>query len=383
VRNLLILGSTGSIGENVLKVVDAHPDRLRVIGLAAHTSAKRLAEQAVKYQPEAIAISDESRLDELKDGLSGFSGDLLFGPSALEQMASHTGADTAVIAVVGSAGYRPTLAAIKSGKRICLANKETLDVAGELVTRAAKEAGVEILPIDSEHSAIFQCLRAGREQEVRKILLTGSGGPFRTRDLATFDTITKAEALNHPNWDMGAKITIDSATMMNKAFEIIEAVWLFDVKQDQIEVVIHPQSIVHSAVQFTDGSVIAQMGHPDMKLPIQYALLYPDRKPVPQAEFDLRFSPTLTFEAPDDHRFPALALARRIIDLGGTYPAVFNAADEIAVELFLAEHIQYADIVRLIEGAISEHQTTDTPSIEDLDRAGQWAGQWVRDQVKG
>jgi 1-deoxy-D-xylulose-5-phosphate reductoisomerase len=380
--SLVILGSTGSIGENTLKIIDAHPDRLRVVGLAAHSNAARLAEQVNKYQPEAVALTNAEHLGTLKSGLRSFSGEILSGPQALTEIAAIPDADTAVVAVVGSVGYRPTLAAIESGKRICLANKETLVVAGSMITAAARRRGVELLPIDSEHSAIWQCLKSGRPTEVEKIFLTGSGGPFRTRPRETFTNITKAEALAHPNWNMGAKITIDSATMMNKAFEIIEAVWLFGVAADKIDVVIHPQSIVHSAVRFTDGSVIAQMGHPDMKLPIQYALLYPDRVPVPQPLFDLADCTNLTFEIPDEKRYPALPLARRVIELGQTYPAVLNAADEIAVELFLDGKILFTDILDLVEGAIDQHEPITGPNLSDLDGVGKWAADWVKTASK-
>jgi len=376
-RSLVILGSTGSIGENVLRIVDAHPDRLRVVGLAARANSQRLAEQVNKYRPLAVALSDESQLDTLRSHLNDFSGEIHAGPDSPREIASIPEADTAVVAVVGSAGFHPTLAAIKAGKRICLANKETLVVAGSLVTAAAKQAGVEILPIDSEHSAIFQCLKAGGPAEVDRLLLTGSGGPFRTRPRETFGAIATAEALAHPNWDMGAKITIDSATMMNKAFEIIEAVWLFHLPVEKIDVVIHPQSIVHSAVQFTDGSVIAQMGIPDMRLPIQYALLYPDRVAAPQPPFDLRQCAQLSFEPPDEAKFPSLTMARRVIDLGQTYPAVFNAADEAAVALFLNEGITFPEISELIGEAIDRHQPTADPRLEDLDAAGLWAFEWV------
>ncbi len=380
--SLVILGSTGSIGENALKIVEAHPDRLRVVGLAAHSNAARLAEQVNKYQPKAVALTNAEYLGTLKSGLCSFSGEILSGPQALTEIAAIPEADTAVVAVVGSAGYRPTLAAIESGKRICLANKETLVVAGSMITTAARRRGVELLPIDSEHSAIWQCLKAGRSSEVEKIILTGSGGPFRTRPRETFANITKAEALAHPNWNMGAKITIDSATMMNKAFEIIEAVWLFGVAADNIDVVIHPQSIVHSAVRFTDGSVIAQMGHPDMRLPIQYALLYPDRVPVPQPMFDLADCTNLTFEIPDEKRYPALPLARRVIELGQTYPAVLNAADETAVELFLDEKILFTDILDMIEGVIDQHEPIADPNLSDLDGVGKWAADWVKTASK-
>ncbi len=380
-RSLLILGSTGSIGANVLNIVRAHPDRLRVAGLTAHSNARRLAKQAREFQPSAVALTNEMRISEFREQYPDFSGEIVSGESALTQLAHLPEADTVVVAVVGSAGYEPTLAAIKAGKRICLANKETLVVAGSLVMSAAKDAGVDILPIDSEHSAIFQCLQAGRDTEVSKLILTGSGGPFRTRALETFDSITRDEALAHPNWDMGAKITIDSATMMNKAFEIIEAVWLFDIPPERVQVVIHPQSIVHSAVEFADGSVIAQMGIPDMRLPIQYALLYPDRVPVPQPTFNLTDYPELTFLKPDSKRFPSLALVRDVIQQGGTYPAVFNAADEAAVGLFLAERIAFPDILRLIEGAIEAHKPRSAPALEDLGEAGRWAHEWVQQTV--
>jgi 1-deoxy-D-xylulose-5-phosphate reductoisomerase len=382
VHSLVVLGSTGSIGENVLRIVDAHPDRLRVAGLAARANAKRLAEQATKYRPSAIALADESRLDELRSGLAGYSGEIMAGSGALAEIASIPEADTAVVAVVGSAGFHPTLSAIETGKRICLANKEALVVAGALITVAAEKASVEILPIDSEHSAIFQCIKAGRSAEIDRILLTGSGGPFRLRPLDTFRSITKAEALAHPNWTMGAKITIDSATMMNKAFEIIEAAWLFGLPAERVEVVIHPQSIIHSAVQFADGSVVAQLGIPDMRLPIQYALLYPDRVPVPQPPFDLRQCPDLTFEPPDEKKFPSLRMAREVIRLGQTYPAVFNAADEAAVSLFLAEEISFSEIFVLIGEAIARHQPSADPGLQELDAAGQWAHKWVTETAR-
>ncbi len=365
----------------MLNIVRAHPDRLRVIGLAAHSNAERLAEQAQEFEPPVVALANENWVPKFRECCRSFEGEILSGHSALTEMSAHPAADTVVVAVVGSAGYEPTLAAIKAGKRICLANKETLVVAGSLVMKAAREANVDILPIDSEHSAIFQCLHGGRESEVKKLILTGSGGPFRMRPIDTFDTITNAEALAHPNWDMGAKITIDSATMMNKAFEIIEAVWLFGIPPERIQVVIHPQSIVHSAVEFADGSVIAQMGIPDMRLPIQYALLYPQRLPVPQPEFDLTEHAELTFLEPDDRRFPALALAREIVTNGQTYPAVFNAADEAAVELFLAEHIAFPDIVRLIEGALQAHDPCPAPTLDDLNETGKWAQDWVYRQA--
>jgi len=384
-HSLVILGSTGSIGENVLKVVDAHPERLRVVGLSAHTHVLRLAEQVRKYRPRIIALSDESYVDQLQYHLPSFSGTVLAGAGALAEIATTPDADTVVVAVVGSAGYHPTLAAIGARKRICLANKETLVVAGSLVMEAARKNRVEILPIDSEHSAIWQCLKSGRPAEVEKILLTGSGGPFRTRPLDTFSTITKAEALAHPNWSMGAKITIDSATMMNKAFEIIEASWLFDISATKVEVVLHPQSVVHSAVQYADGSVIAQMGTPDMKLPIQYALLYPDRLPAPPALggiFDLSSCPNLSFEKPDEKRYPALPLARQVIQSGGTYPAVLNAADEAAVELFLDGKIRFTDIHILVESAVEGHKPVSNPNLDDLDQAGKWAATWVKTRAR-
>ncbi len=381
-HSLVILGSTGSIGENVLKIVDAHPDRLRVVGLAAHSRAARLAEQAARYRPLVVALADESAKEEFHAARGTFSGKLLTGPSALPEIAGIPEADTVVVAVVGSAGYHPTLAAIEAGKRICLANKETLVVAGAIVMDAARRKGVEILPIDSEHSAIWQCLKCGRPSEVDRILLTGSGGPFRTRPLDTFPAITKAEALAHPNWQMGAKITIDSATMMNKAFEIIEAVWLFNIAADKIEVVLHPQSIIHSAVRFADGSVLAQMGNPDMKLPIQHALLYPERLPAPQQLFKLADCADLSFEKPDESRYPALPLARRVIELGHTYPAVLNAADEAAVELFLAGRISFPDILKLVAGAVKWHKPLANPDLDDLDQVGTWAADWVRAAAK-
>ncbi len=364
--SLSIIGSTGSIGESTLKVVDRYPERLRVVGLSAGRNLEKLLAQKACYQPEIVALA-------LAEG--GAHKGIPTGTDAVNAVAAWQGADVAVIASVGFAGVIPTLAAIRAGKKIALANKETLVAAGAVVTIEAARHGVSIVPIDSEHSAIWQCLRAGDKGEVRRLILTASGGPFRTRPLGSFDKVTPAEALAHPTWRMGPRITIDSATMMNKGFEIIEAAWLFGVPLDKIEVVIHPQSIVHSMVEFQDGSVIAQMGIPDMTIPITYALFAPERPPVPidVPAYEPTRYPPLEFFDPDPARYPALALARAAHRLGATGGAVLNAADEIAVRAFLEERLPFARIISLVEKVLGEHTAIIAPSIEDIEEADRWA----------
>ncbi|MEW5701455.1 MAG: 1-deoxy-D-xylulose-5-phosphate reductoisomerase [Candidatus Zixiibacteriota bacterium] len=371
-----IIGSTGSIGESTLRVVDRHRDRLRVVALAAGRNVARLAEQAERYRPEAVAVADAKCVDELRARLRGkLATEILAGGEGIAAIAAWTGVATVVVAVVGFAGVRPTLAAITAGKNVALANKETLVAAGAVVMPLARKHGAAISPIDSEHSAIWQCLRAGRREEVRRLILTASGGPFRTRPLSTFGQITPDEALAHPTWSMGPRITIDSATMMNKGFEILEASWLFDVDPACVDVVIHPQSIVHSLVEFHDGSSVAQMGVPDMTLPIAYALFAPERvESAPDLHpFDLASSGPLEFMPPEAERYPALDLARRAGIVGGTAGAVLNAADEVAVAAFLDHRLPFTGIVSLVQAVLDEHDVVFDPGFDDIVSADRWA----------
>jgi 1-deoxy-D-xylulose-5-phosphate reductoisomerase len=363
---LAIIGSTGSIGESTLKVVDRYPDRLRVVGLATGRNLRRLQQQRETYHPDIAAIAQP-------DSIS--SPGVKCGTSAICEVAAWPDADVVVIASVGFTGVRPTLAAITAGKKIALANKETLVAAGAVVVPAARHAGVPIAPIDSEHSAIWQCLRAGDKGEVKRIILTASGGPFRSRAVDTFDRITPAEALAHPTWKMGPRITVDSATMMNKGFEIIEAAWLFDIPPDRIDVVIHPQSLIHSMVEFQDGSVISQMGIPDMTIPITYAIFAPERlaSTADVPTYEPSSKPVLEFYQPDSTRFPALDLARAAHGSGALGGAVLNAADEVAVAAFLEERLPFARIIPLVERVLNEHTTVRNPTIGDIEEADRWA----------
>jgi 1-deoxy-D-xylulose-5-phosphate reductoisomerase len=379
--NIGILGSTGSIGQSTLQVVDRFPERLRVTTLAASRNVETLAAQVRKYRPEVVALADSSKAEALLALLGDYTGQIVFGAEGLDTVATWPSLQTLVVAVVGFAGAGPTLAAIDAGKNIALANKETLVAAGAVVMPSARRRGVTIAPIDSEHSAIWQCLRAGERHEVRRIILTASGGPFRTRPLGTFDSITPQEALAHPTWRMGPRITIDSATMMNKAFEIIEATWLFDLTSDQIDLVIHPQSIVHSMVEYLDGSVIAQLGSPDMTLPITYALFAPSRPdgtsgPQP---LDITKSGALEFLPPDLDRYPALSLARRALAIGPTAGAVLNAADEVAVAAFLDGRIPFTRIIEAIEETLDAHQVVQDPDFDDIMAIDQWARRHAAD----
>lgn len=380
---ITIVGSTGSIGRSTLAVVDRYPDHLRVVGLAAHANAALLAEQVARYRPEIVGLGEAKGEDTLRSALGRYAGRIVIGERAMTEVAGWKSAATTVIAVVGFAGVRPTLAAIAAGHAIALANKETLVTAGELVMAAARTHGVEIVPIDSEHSAVWQCLRAGRRDEVRRIILTASGGPFRDRPVGTFGTITPDDALAHPTWKMGPRITIDSATMMNKGFEIIEAARLFGLRSDQIDVVIHPQSIVHSMVEFQDGSTIAQLGATDMTLPIAYALFAPERPPAAEGmpRLDVASLSQLDFATPDPQRFGALALARRALDTGGTAPAVLNAADETAVAAFLAKRIPFKDITELVSAVLSEPPVVSGSRLEDIEQADRWARTYVNQRL--
>ena len=365
-RGIAVLGSTGSIGTQALDVIREQRDALHVEVLSAHNNADLLVKQALEFKPNVVVIGNEGKWKEVNDALFDLGIKVYSGAEALEQVVETDGIDMVLTAMVGAAGLKPTMRAIQAGKHIALANKETLVVAGELVMAAARKRGVDIHPVDSEHSAIYQCLAGEFHNPIEKVILTASGGPFRGRDLASLEGVTKADALKHPNWDMGAKITIDSASLMNKGLEVIEAKWLFDVDPDQIDVVVHPQSIVHSCVQFTDGSIKAQLGLPDMKLPIQYALTYPRRLANAFPRFSFMDYPELTFEQPDTKTFRNLALAFDALRTGGNAPAVLNAANEIAVARFLRDELTFLDLPRVVEHALERVAWVSKPSLDDL-----------------
>lgn len=376
-KRIAILGSTGSIGKQALEVIEANPSIFSVEVLTAQNNAKLLIEQAVKFQPKAIVIGNEALLHEVKQALSSFPIQVYGGASALESVVEADHIDIVLTAMVGYAGLTPTIKAIQAGKHIALANKETLVVAGELITKLAKQHQVNIYPVDSEHSAIFQCLVGEKENEIEKIILTASGGPFRGKDAAFLATVTKQQALKHPNWSMGAKITIDSATMMNKGLEVIEAKWLFNLQAHQIDVVIHPQSIIHSIVQFIDGSMKAQMGLPDMKLPIQYALHYPERLTSNFPRLDFTAYPSLTFEKPDLDTFRNLKLAYEAMNKGGNAACIINAANEIAVEAFLQDKIRFIEIPELIEQTIAKVSFIANASYTDYVQSNEEARRYA------
>jgi 1-deoxy-D-xylulose-5-phosphate reductoisomerase len=372
-QRVAVLGATGSIGRSTLDVIGRHPDRFSVAALTANRHAAVLLDLAERHRPRYIAIADGSGAAELARATRdrGLSCEVLAGPAALAQIAASSEVDTVMAAIVGAAGLESSLAAAAAGKKILLANKEALVMAGPLFMDAVAAGGASLLPIDSEHNAIFQCLPPHRPGKldahgVRRVLLTGSGGPFRTRPLAELAGVTPDEACAHPTWNMGRKISVDSATMMNKALEIIEAHWLFGVAAERIEVVVHPQSVVHSMVEYADGSVLAQLGHPDMRTPIAQALAYPDRIEAGVGALDLAAFGTLSFERPDFARFPALTLAYRVLEAGGTAPAVFNAANEVAVEAFLAGGLPFLDITRVIESVLARVPAQSADSLEDV-----------------
>lgn len=361
-KKISILGSTGSIGTQTIEVVESHPDLFEVVALCAGRNVELLAEQCRRLKPRYAAIADEKSYPLLKDLCKDLPVKLCAGQHAIGDMADTEDCDTVVAAMVGYAGLYPTLRAAKAGKTIALANKESLVVAGELVTSLCKNGNSRLLPVDSEHSAIFQCLQGNSRSEIEKLILTASGGPFRKHSREMLQKVTKEEALRHPNWKMGAKITIDSATMMNKGFEVIEARWLFDTGCDKIDVLVHPQSIVHSMVQFRDGAVLAQMGTPDMKLPIQYALCYPERKANSFKRLDLAEAGKLEFEKPDMEKFRNLALAYAAIDKGGNAPCVLNAANEVAVAAFLQDKISFLQISDIIEKTLQRSSFIAKPA---------------------
>ena len=371
-KKIAILGSTGSIGAQILDVVREHSDELQVVALAAGSNKERLKEQIKEFHPKLVSLSDEKKAQELKEELAGEQVEVVCGMEGLIEVAGADSADVVVTAVVGMMGILPTMEAIKKGKDIALANKETLVTAGHLIIPMAKEYGVSILPVDSEHSAIFQSLQGEPKAALDKILLTASGGPFRGKSAEFLETVTLEDALNHPNWSMGPKITIDSSTMVNKGLEVMEAKWLFGVDYSQIEVVIQPQSIIHSMVQYVDGAIIAQLGTPDMRVPIEYALFYPERRSLSGDRLDFSKLSQITFEKPDYKVFRGLSLAIEAGKTGGTMPTVFNAANERAVAKFLKGEIKYTDIVRSIEKCMDAHKVSAHPDLEEILATEQW-----------
>jgi 1-deoxy-D-xylulose-5-phosphate reductoisomerase len=372
VKNVVLLGSTGSIGTSTVKVAEDLPDRIRLLALAAGNNVELLLEQTRKHRPEAVSIADPARAQELRDSL-GTAGEVFSGADGLLKLATLPEADIVLIAIVGTAGLQPALAAIRAGKDIAVASKEILVMAGEIVMSEARKHGVRVLAVDSEHSAIFQCLDGKPTSAVRKLWLTASGGPFRTAAREEFAGITVERALKHPSWVMGRKITIDSATLFNKGLEMIEARWLFDIEMARVGVLVHPQSVVHSMVEFVDGSLLAQLSTPDMCLPIQYALTYPDRAPSERVHTDFARLGSLTFEAPDVERFPSLDLARRAGEAGGTLPAVLNAANEVAVEAFVNRRINFPQITETVRRTMERHQVVAHPTLPQILAADAWA----------
>ncbi|HZG15116.1 MAG TPA: 1-deoxy-D-xylulose-5-phosphate reductoisomerase [Candidatus Bathyarchaeia archaeon] len=372
-RKISLLGSTGSIGKSTLEVVTQHPEKFQVVAMAAGANIELLAEQIHIFKPKVVSVGNERSIPSLREMLGDCDTEIIWGEEGLLQVAAYPEADFVMTAIVGSVGVAPTLAAIEAGKTIGLANKETLVSAGHLVMKAAKEKGVAIIPVDSEHSAIFQCLQGERRDDVSKIIITASGGSFRQRTRAELQNVTVADALQHPNWNMGAKITIDSATMMNKGFEVIEAHWLFGLPYEQIECVLHYESIIHSMVEYKDRAVMAQLGTPDMKVPIQYALSYPGRMSLMTEPLDLLKIGTLHFAPMDEQRYPLLRLAYECGKQGGTLPTVLNAANEVAVSRFLRGEIRFLTIEEIVERVCEQHDNTSNPSLEWIQAADAWA----------
>jgi 1-deoxy-D-xylulose-5-phosphate reductoisomerase len=374
---VVILGSTGSIGTNCLEVIDCLSDRLEVLGLSAHASWETLFEQAGRYRPRWVTVTDPEACQRLDASRLSHETRLLKGAAGIATMASDPDVDVVVTAIVGAAGLEGTLAALEAGKTIAVANKETLVMAGPLVMELARQRGIRILPVDSEHSAIFQAMQSGRPHEVERIVLTASGGPFRGRKATDLAEVSVAETLQHPTWRMGPKITVDSATLMNKALEVIEARWLFDLPPERIEVIIHPESIIHSFVEFTDGSILAQLSPPDMRLPIQYALTYPERVPGPARRLSWRELGAWHFEQPDWETFPAIQLGYEVARRGGTCGAVLNAANEAAVSRFLTGELLFLDIPRVCRDVLAHHHYSARPGLGELIAADRWARQEV------
>lgn len=382
-KKISILGSTGSIGTQTLDVVRANKDKFEVVAISANSSIDLLLEQIKEFRPKYVAVYNENSAKKLKEMIpSNIKIEVLSGMEGLKIISSLNEIDVLLTAIVGMIGLVPTLCAIRNGKDIALANKETLVYAGSLVMSESKKYGVNILPVDSEHSAIFQCLNGEQNKEIEKIILTASGGPFRGKQREELIHITKNEALKHPNWDMGRKISIDSSTLMNKGLEVIEAKWLFGLEPSDIDVVVHPQSIIHSMVQFIDSSVMAQLGCPDMKLPIQYALSYPDRIVSDFDRLDLTKLMTLTFEKPDMDTFPCLKLAYDVLKMGGTYSAVLNSANEVLVNEFLEDKIGFYDIPYYIEKTLENHSSITNPTLEEILEIDRWTREYVLQNIK-
>ena len=377
-KKISILGSTGSIGVNALNVVDNQRDDFNVIGLSAYKNSKLLVEQVKKYEPEFVSIVDGEAAQRVEQELRTFDVKILKGREGLLELSSYGNVDLMLNALVGSSGMEPTINAIRSKVDVALSNKESLVMAGSIITNLADKTNVKIYPVDSEHSAIWQCLVGEDIKEVNKIILTGSGGPFRELPIEKFNTITLNQALNHPNWEMGKKITIDSATMMNKGLEVIEAQWLFNMPTEKIKIVVHPQSIIHSMVEFKDKSIKAQLGLPDMKIPIQYALTYPSHCETDWDELDLTEIQSLTFEKPDFIKFPCIKLAFDVLNTGGTAPAVLNVANEQAVYRFLNQEINFNEIPSIIEIACEKHDFVSDPSIDDILNIEKWSTDFVK-----
>jgi 1-deoxy-D-xylulose-5-phosphate reductoisomerase len=378
IQRIAVLGSTGSIGTSCLDVLDGMRERTVVAGLTAHRRWQDLQQQVTRFRPRRVVISDPSLAAVVSKTAFGPQTEIVFGEAGIEALAADPEVDVVVAGIVGAAGLRGTWAAIEQGKRVCLANKETLVVAGPLVMELAKQRGATLVPVDSEHSAVFQALKSGTHKEVKRIVLTASGGPFRTWDAQRLKDVTPKQASTHPTWNMGPKITVDSANLMNKALEVIEARWLFDLRPDQIQVVVHPQSIIHSFVEFVDGSVLAQLSPPDMKLPIQYALTYPERIEGIAPKLDWTKTFQLEFSPPDLERFPALGLGFEVAARGGTCGAVLNAANEIAVERFLAGQLSFCDIHRACRAVLESHHYDPAPTLTELFRQDAWAREEMR-----
>ena len=376
-RRVVVLGSTGSIGTNCLDVVDQLGDRLEVGGLSAHSSWENLFAQAQRFRPRWVTVTDPEVGGQLKPSRLPAGTELLFGQDGIAAMVSEPAVDVVVTAIVGAAGLMGTWTALEAGKTVAVANKETLVMAGPLVVELARQRGVRLLPVDSEHSAIFQAMQSGRPDEVERVVLTASGGPFRGRSTAELAQITVEEALRHPTWRMGPKITVDSATLMNKALEIVEARWLFDLPAERIKVILHPESVIHSFVEFKDGSVVAQLSPPDMRLPIQYALTYPERVPGPARKLNWQELGAWHFEQPDHETFPAIQLGYEVARRGGTCGAVLNAANEAAVERFLAGELRFLDIPRVCRDVLGHHHYSARPALSELIAADRWARQEV------
>jgi 1-deoxy-D-xylulose-5-phosphate reductoisomerase len=378
-RKIVLLGSTGSIGTQTLDVVRANPDELKVVGIAANRSVDMVEKQVREFQPKYVAMFDEKAAEELRVKIADVPTKVLSGMEGLVEMVSVPEADTVLTAVVGMIGIRPTIAAIESGKDIALANKETLVTAGHIIMPLAAKNNVKILPVDSEHSAIFQSLNGEPADKIEKILLTASGGPFRGKKREELVNMTVDDALKHPNWDMGPKVTIDSASLVNKGLEVMEAKWLFGTDLDKIQVIVQPQSIIHSMVQFVDGAIMAELGVPDMKLPIQYALFYPDRRPMNEKRLDFFELASITFEKPDTDTFKGLALAYEAAREGGSMPTVFNAANEMAVKKFIAREIRFLDIYDMITDAMEHHNKIENPDLGEILEAEAWTYAYLKD----